>query len=34
MIIRGELASESLRARFRGEAEAAARLAHPNIVSV
>jgi len=34
MVLRGNLASDADRARFRGEAEAAARLAHPNIVTV
>lgn len=34
MVLRGNLASEADRARFRGEAAAAARLAHPNIVTV
>jgi serine/threonine-protein kinase len=34
MVLRGELASDADRARFRAEAEAAARLAHPNLVTV
>ena len=34
MILRGHLASPSDRERFRGEAEAAARLAHPGVVPV
>jgi serine/threonine-protein kinase len=34
MILRGELASAADVARFRGEAESAARLSHPHIVSV
>jgi serine/threonine-protein kinase len=34
MMLRGDLASEADLARFRGEAEAAARLKHPNVVSV
>src|SRR2546423_2848910 len=34
MVLRGDFASDADRARFRAEAEAAARLAHPNIVTV
>jgi serine/threonine-protein kinase len=34
MILRGELASKVDRARFQSEAEAAARLKHPNIVAI
>jgi serine/threonine-protein kinase len=34
MVLRGEFAGEADRARFRAEAEAAARLAHPHIVTV
>ncbi len=34
MVLRGDLASAADRARFRTEAEAAARLVHPNIVTV
>jgi serine/threonine-protein kinase len=34
MVLRGEFASDADRARFRAEAEAAARLVHPNIVQV
>jgi serine/threonine-protein kinase len=34
MVLRGEFASHADRARFRAEAEAAARLVHPNIVQV
>jgi tRNA A-37 threonylcarbamoyl transferase component Bud32 len=34
MLISGEFASETARGRFRNEAEAAARLKHPNIVEV
>ena len=34
MVLRGELASADDQARFRSEAEAAARLVHPNIVQV
>jgi serine/threonine-protein kinase len=34
MVLRGELASDADRKRFRAEAEATARLVHPNIVQV
>src|SRR2546421_3753393 len=34
MVLRGELASPTDRARFRAEAESAARLVHPNVVTV
>src|SRR3954471_1228865 len=34
MVLRGDRASDEDRARFRGEAAAAARLVHPNIVQV
>src|SRR5262249_30830787 len=34
MVLRGELASPEDRSRFRAEAEATARLIHPNIVQV
>jgi serine/threonine-protein kinase len=34
MILRGELATAADRARFRSEAESAARLEHPNIVAI
>jgi serine/threonine-protein kinase len=34
MVLRGDLASSNDRARFRAEAESAARLVHPNIVTV
>jgi serine/threonine-protein kinase len=34
MVLRGELASDAELARFRAEAESAARLEHPNIVTV
>ena len=34
MILKGDLASENERRRFKAEAEAAAALAHPNIVSI
>jgi serine/threonine-protein kinase len=34
LLLRGELASDSDQARFRGEAQSAARLDHPRIVSV